>query len=300
MQIRPFHESDIPATRALLTTGDLDHEFHMYSEPGGLEGVFTRPVFPRGGAFLALSASGELMGAGFLMSPPQSDFYYLRLGVHPDHRRKGIATVLMQRLREHVRTTIPSRANEMLSAWMPAEAATAFAARHGFKHLRYFWQLTRTPAPAPGVEWPEGVEYRTLDGSDRMIEDWSEGYNRSFARHFQFSPTTVGECLAFLGSPGMSPGSVMVAYRGGKVAGFCANRLSAQWGEVATIGTAPEARGIGLGRALLRWGVGYLLGRNPPRVTLMVDGENEGALKLYRSEGFEIWKTREVWEGPGG
>jgi ribosomal protein S18 acetylase RimI-like enzyme len=30
-------------------------------------------------------------------------------------------------------------------------------------------------------------------------------------------------------------------------------------------------------------------------VTLVVDGENEGALRLYRSEGFEVTRTRRLW-----
>jgi ribosomal protein S18 acetylase RimI-like enzyme len=30
-------------------------------------------------------------------------------------------------------------------------------------------------------------------------------------------------------------------------------------------------------------------------VTLLVDGENENALRLYRSEGFEVARTRAVF-----
>ena len=30
-------------------------------------------------------------------------------------------------------------------------------------------------------------------------------------------------------------------------------------------------------------------------MTLRVDGENEGALALYRSEGFAVSRTRDLW-----
>ncbi|TMQ68516.1 MAG: GNAT family N-acetyltransferase [Candidatus Eisenbacteria bacterium] len=58
------------------------------------------------------------------------------------------------------------------------------------------------------------------------------------------------------------------------------------------------ARGIGLGRALLRWAVGWLERKEAPRAWLMVDGDNESALRLYRSEGFEVTRTRHVWSEP--
>ena len=61
----------------------------------------------------------------------------------------------------------------------------------------------------------------------------------------------------------------------------------------------PAARGIGLGRALLRWGVAWLERESALPVTLMVDGANEGALALYRSEGFAVTRTRRAWARPG-
>lgn len=69
-------------------------------------------------------------------------------------------------------------------------------------------------------------------------------------------------------------------------------------GEVHSIGVAPEARGVGLGRALLRWGVGWLQRQGAPAVRLVVDASNESALGLYHSEGFEVTRARRIWERP--
>src|ERR1051325_7423145 len=101
-------------------------------------------------------------------------------------------------------------------------------------------------------------------------------------------------------SPGFRADGVLLAYRQGRVAGFCRNELHATRGEVGTLGTVPAARGIGLGRALLRWGVGWLERESTLPVTLMVDGANDGALALYRSEGFAVTRTRHAWMRPGG
>jgi len=38
----------------------------------------------------------------------------------------------------------------------------------------------------------------------------------------------------------------------------------------------------------------------PGPVTLLVDGDNENALGLYRSEGFEIARTRRIWGRAAG
>jgi hypothetical protein len=67
--------------------------------------------------------------------------------------------------------------------------------------------------------------------------------------------------------------------------------------------SAPEPvwpAGVGAGvrrrrRALLRGGVRFLAGCGFGRVALMVDGAIDGALALYRSEGFEVARTHELW-----
>jgi ribosomal protein S18 acetylase RimI-like enzyme len=103
---------------------------------------------------------------------------------------------------------------------------------------------------------------------------------------------------ALVQKAGFRADGIVIAYRDGEVAGFCRNELFAARGEIGTVGTLPAARGIGLGRALLRWGVAWLERETPHPITLLVDGDNEGALGLYRSEGFEITRRRHLWSQP--
>ena len=90
----------------------------------------------------------------------------------------------------------------------------------------------------------------------------------------------------------------MLAYDGVTVAGFCRNFVSSSAGEIATLGVAHAYQGRGLGRALLRWGARWLAHRGALPITLLVDGENESALTLYRSEGFRVERTRTMWSRP--
>jgi ribosomal protein S18 acetylase RimI-like enzyme len=57
--------------------------------------------------------------------------------------------------------------------------------------------------------------------------------------------------------------------------------------ELAYMGLALKARGRGLGRQLLRYGLSLLVGRQERHVLLAVDEANEPAMKLYRGEGFK-------------
>jgi mycothiol synthase len=154
--------------------------------------------------------------------------------------------------------------------------------------------MEREPGSPPPVVLPDGVTLRTFDGSEEMLRDWNAAYNDSFAQHYHFVRTVVDDERAFTHKPHFRPDGLVIAYRDGRCVGFCRNELLERRGEVAVLGTTNDARRIGLGRALLRWGVNWLEAQGT-LVTLLVDGENEDALQLYRSEGFHVIRTREAW-----
>jgi mycothiol synthase len=128
-----------------------------------------------------------------------------------------------------------------------------------------------------------------------MVAEWNEVYNRSFAEHYHFVPSTVATLRERLTTQDFKRGAVTLASRGDACLGFCRTALHGRRGEIALLGVVPEARGLGLGRALLRWGVAWIERQDTDTVDLMVDGENESALALYRSEGFTVAATRDVW-----
>lgn len=90
----------------------------------------------------------------------------------------------------------------------------------------------------------------------------------------------------------------MLAFDGDKVAGFCLTSIHKEEGErrgigighIDLLGTMPDYRGIGLGRALLLTGIHYLR-KEVPVVELSVEGKNSNALSLYFSVGFKEYKA---------
>ncbi|MGW4567219.1 N-acetyltransferase family protein [Streptomyces sp. NPDC004561] len=90
------------------------------------------------------------------------------------------------------------------------------------------------------------------------------------------------------------PDQYLVAELEGRVAGYLRlarpTPLASNAHVLAIQGfvVAEEARGRGLGRALIRAAVAHARGRGARRLTLRVLGHNTPARKLYESEGFAV------------
>ena len=296
--IVPCRKEDLERVRGLITHPSLEGEFATLALPGVLEDSFEDPYADLALRALAL-VDGALVGYAFTLVLPSSPkaWAMFRIGVIEPHRRRGVGSALLAtclaRLEEHREG--PPVNDRCLSAWVPNESATAFAARHGFAHTRFFWKMARARGNPPAVTWPAGIEPRTFDGSEAALRDFNDAYNTSFAEHWHYVASDLDHARAVTRLRSFRPEGLMLAYRGGRCVGYCRNAIRGREGEIALLGVVPEARGIGLGRALLRWGAAWLEAQDCAPIELMVDGENETALGLYRSESFEVARTREFW-----
>jgi mycothiol synthase len=225
----------------------------------------------------------------------------LRGLVREPYRRRGIGRALHAKVREYVdrQTQLAGIQDVAIGSVEPFDAVGAFAEGLGYRHDRYFWYMARPrEAAAPEPQWPPAVTTRLFDGSDEMMRDWNDAYNDSFANAYRFVPSPIEHVHDLVRQPGFRPDGLLLAYRGGRVAGFCFDQLHLSSGEVATLGVMRAFQSIGLGRALLRWGVGWIERASTLDVTLLVDGDNENALRLYRSEGFAVTRARRIWAQP--
>jgi mycothiol synthase len=221
----------------------------------------------------------------------------VRIGVAQRFQRRGVATALFAAVRRELEgRALPGGLRELaFSAWRPNEAAAAFAARHGFGHVRVFWKMERPTAGCSEPVWPRGVTMRVFDGTEAALAAWNDAYNASFAAHDHYVPSSIARARQLAAAPDFLRDGLGLAYREGRCVGLCRNEWAGKEGEIGVLGVVPGARGIGLGRALLRWGVRYFGALGERHATLRVDGENDSATALYRSEKFEISRTREFW-----
>ena len=299
IQIAPCREDDRGALHTLVRDPALALEFDALAEPAYLDHKFADPLCDRDCTLIART-DGAVAGFTIAYLLPRAEggvWAALRIGVAGRFQRRGIATALLAAARRDLEgRAIPGGLSEiMMSAWRPNEGAAAFAARHGFRHVRCFWKMDRPTAGCPEPEWPRGVSMRIFDGGEPALADWNAAYNSSFARHYHYVPATIERARQLASAPDFLRDGLALAYRDGRCVGFCRNEWVGKEGEIGVLGTVPEARGIGLGRALLRWGVRYFGALGEAHATLRVDGENESALALYRSERFEVTRTRDLW-----
>ena len=83
-------------------------------------------------------------------------------------------------------------------------------------------------------------------------------------------------------------------------AGLRAARIDALQGDIQTLAVSPAYRRGGLGRSLLRALLAEAYQRGARDVFLEVLADNEGALALYESEGFELIDRRVGYYQPDG
>ncbi len=302
LKLRPFEPGDLDVLQQLLHAPGITEQYDLFAGPDGARQLLADPHTPLAGVRLAF-VDGAPVGFAYaiLLPGPPTAWCVLRCAVLQGFRRRGIGRALHDAVREFAltQTQLPGIREFGFSAWTPEPGAERLAHALGYTHDRWYWLMERPRGGTVSApEWPAGVSVRELDLTDAALMDWNDAYNASFAEHHRFVPSPPEHVRQLMQKPGFRADGVLLAYRHGRIAGFCRNELFERRGEVGTLGTVPEARGIGLGRALLRWGVAWLERESTLPVTLLVDGANEGALSLYRSEGFEVTRTRRMWIRP--
>jgi dTDP-4-amino-4,6-dideoxy-D-galactose acyltransferase len=81
--------------------------------------------------------------------------------------------------------------------------------------------------------------------------------------------------------------TVLVAVQDGKPAGYLSCHMREERrGEIGIVAVAPEAQGRGVGGALLDSSLAWFAERDLERVTVVTQGRNGGAQRLYQSRGF--------------
>ncbi len=226
------------------------------------------------------------------------------LVVHPDHRRRGIGTLLVEAGLTYART---HNQPALTLAPPPGNAgAEAFATRLGFAYDSSLWQL-RLP---PGFDvdrpvFPPAVVARPFT-SDVDIARYVGMINSAFVDHP--SPILVTMDVVTMAHSRLEfvPENICLLSAVADLdtpIGFCRTRVDVddtgrRIGEISLIGILSAWRGQGLGRELLKWGVHRLRELDVDDLTLHVEAKNEQALGLYERTGFVRSQEWPRWSRP--
>lgn len=207
------------------------------------------------------------------------------VGVHPDHRRRGVATELL----EYARGAYPTYS---LWAFGTLDGAPQLAAGAGLAPVRQLLRMERqlTSADEAVTPPPGGYTISPYRPGDR--QDLVGVNGAAFAHHPEQGRLTVEEFDQLTTQDWFDPAGLFVARIGGEVAGFhWTKRHGDGLGEVYVIAVGPRHEGKGLGRVLLEHGLAWLAGQGDTRVQLYVEASEERVVRLYRSAGFVVAQT---------
>jgi mycothiol synthase len=223
--------------------------------------------------------------------------------VHPEHRRRGIGSLLVDRIearaREHA-AQAPDGAGAALR-WVviaPDVDAHDLLEARGFAVERHGWEMeTQVGADAHEPVAPDGVTIRPF-GRDEDAQAVHAVTEESFAQHYGWVPRTFEEFAAVrIDRSAFDPGLWRVAVTDdGSIVGALIGVISADRGFVETLGVVPSWRGRGIGLALLRSSFAEYARRGIQTVALDVDSQNAtGAVALYERAGMRVTRDYDTF-----
>ncbi len=217
--------------------------------------------------------------------------------VHPDHRRKGLATKLLSYATDRAKQ-LGAKAVHVNISKENADAKIVLA-KLGFEFVRRFLQLRLDMVRVLPQDTHQAVpQYRNIQRGDEY--ELAQIQNRSFAGSWGYNPNTVEELVYELNLSSCSTEDIKLAYEGDKVIGYCWTRTiceigrNERIGQIFMLGVDPAYRGKGIGKGVLFTGLSYLKSKGRRVTELTVDSENKIACNLYKSAGFEFHNSN-LW-----
>jgi mycothiol synthase len=268
--------------------------------------------------WLAEIGGEQVVGYNYLetVSGPEAVNFWLRGAVHPDWRRQGVGRQLIQRSWAGVAQQQAHSGNR--PAWINAwayqhdQARCHLFARFGLQPYHIYHELEIPAAevrPVPPL--PPGLIIRLWD--DRHCAAAAALRNRAFAQNWGYQPTTAEALRRRFQTARYEPGFSFTAwYQTAPQAeqmvglthaclGLTRKLRQANEAEIVWVAVAQEARGQGIGQALMLTAMNALREAGVAVISVGVDNyAAQPAIGLYTKLGFTVRKAIVDYRGELG
>ena len=231
---------------------------------------------------------------------------YIDVDVVPESRGMGIELQLLDMSVTYLRGR---GVNKALSRCPIADGwrKSLLVSKSFSEYYRVYGLVRKGQPEVPAPKLPEGfsVERKLLvDCSDAEVASLVEAFNEAFFDHPRFAPESPERFMIWRDT---HPDPILISKvrKDNATVGFCIseesksfnNERGARTGWIIVLGVRPEARRKGLARVIIADGIEWLVDRGMDTVNIGVVSENDRALDLYKSLGFEkehetIWYQR--------
>ena len=216
------------------------------------------------------------------------------------HREGDVETVVVPSyqavLRAELLARVLDRARELgletVSHWAGLGGLSGpFLAANGFRDASISWKLVRA-LPAPPPSWPADVEARPFLAERDARPVWScvtEAFRETtFTRPRTFEEWSQVHLQHLV--------DVVCAWRGAELVGVATRGTLLGQGYLSQLAVLPSQRGTGLGRALLLESFARDAADGHTETSLSVDGQNDGARRIYDSVGMTVASEMHRWD----
>jgi mycothiol synthase len=304
LTVRRPTRDELPAIAAFTALCDRHDIGGVDMTLASFESEWAMPRFdPTQDAWAMYSAAGELIAYAHITRRPKAA-PEVAGWVHPEHRGTGLGSQLVDLSEARVREIVDAPGAEEPRAvvqWtnhLTPGAAELLTGR-GYRLNRRYWRMSITlgDEEPPAPVWPEGVETRPMRvGVDD--EAVHETMVTAFRDHWRSAPLPFPEWRQLrMGNRNFDPSLWLLAWSGHRIVGASLNMDEDGEAWVQTLGVLREARGRGVGRALLVESFRAFHRRGHRQILLGVDSENPtGATRLYESAGMTADRQWDHWE----
>ncbi len=162
----------------------------------------------------------------------------------------------------------------------------------GWRYVRTSFVMVRKESGSATASFPRGFRLKPLEvGKDEPA--YAQVRNQAFgAVQGNDTPITVDMVTQLLEAEDLLPQGMQILWEGDQAVGvirmLAEEDETGKYGFVAPLAIAPAYQGRGLGLALLQVGIALGAKAGYPDTMLVVNGENEKALTLYKKAGFTL------------